>query len=339
MGPELRKVPKVKLSVGIIVTPRFTLSALGNFVDVLRLSSDEGDRSERRNCDWRMVSDTMSPVRSSCGLNVQPDQRLGDPRRFDYIAVVGGLIERSAEVGPAYQGFLREAAQRAVPLIGICTGSFLLYKLGLLDGYRCCVSWFHHNDFLENCGGPEPVSNRMFVVDRDRLTCPGGNSSAYLAAWLVERHVSETAAKKSLRMLNIPDLKGPEEVQPGVPLKMATNEPTTRKALLFMHQNLDAALTIDRVSRHVGLSRRQLERKFIDDLGMTPSKALRQMRLDQAEALLLTTGKSLANIALESGFSDDSHLVRLFRHYRGVTPNTFRSAAISNPTQEIYAGS
>ncbi|MER8427905.1 GlxA family transcriptional regulator [Mesorhizobium sp. M1403] len=325
MGAEPRKVPRVKLSVGIIVTSHFTLSALANFVDVLRLSSDEGDRSERKNCDWRILSDTMNPVRSSCGLNIQPDQRLGDPSRFDYIAVVGGLIDHSSDVSPVYRKFLREAAQLGVPMIGICTGSFLLYKLNLLDGYKCCVSWFHHHHFIEYCGGPAPVSDQMFVVDRDRLTCPGGNSSAYLAAWIVQRHVGETSARKSLRMLNIADLAGPEEAQPGFPLKIETKVPTLRKAMLFMHQNIDAALTVDLVSKYVGLSRRQLERKFTDDLGITPSQALRQIRLDHAELLLLTTHKSLADIALETGFSDDSHLVRLFRHHRGVTPNAFRS--------------
>lgn len=329
MATGLYKANSIKLRVGILVTSRFTLSALGIFVDVLRLSGDEGDRSERKNCDWRILSDTMDPVRSSCGFTIQPDQRLGEPSRFDYIAVVGGLIDRSSDVSPACQSFLREAARVGVPLIGICTGSFVLYRLNLLDGYKCCVSWFHHNDFIENCGGPLPVSDRMFVVDRDRLTCPGGNSSAHLAAWIVQRHIGETPARKSLRMLNIPDLVGPEEAQPGLPLKIETKIPVLRKAMLFMYQNIDSALAIKQVAHHVGISRRQLERKFTGELGITPSKALRQIRLDHAEHLLLTTRKSLTDIAIETGFADDSHLVRLFRLYRGMTPNTYRRAVQS----------
>ncbi|CDX52850.1 Transcriptional regulator [Mesorhizobium plurifarium] len=326
MAVALQKAKSIKLSVGILVTSRFTLSALANFVDVLRLAGDEGDRSERRNCNWRILSDTMNPVRSSCGFAIQPDERLGDPSRFDYIAVVGGLIDGSSEVSATCQNFLRGAAKRGVPLIGICTGSFVLYGLGLLEGYRCCVSWFHHNDFIENCGGPLPVSDRMFVVDRDRLTCPGGNSSAHLAAWIVQRHVGETQARKSLRMLNIPDLAGPEETQPGHPLKIETKVHALRKAMLFMYQNIDAALKIEQVAHYVGLSKRQLERKFIGEMGITPSKMLRRIRLDHAEHLLMTTSKSLTDIAIESGFADDSHFIRLFRLDRKVTPSTYRRA-------------
>ena len=82
-----------RLSIGFILAHRFTLCAFGNFVDVLRLAADEGDRSRPILCDWTVLSDTMNPVVSSCGVPVQPTERLGDPTKFNYIVVVGGLID------------------------------------------------------------------------------------------------------------------------------------------------------------------------------------------------------------------------------------------------------
>ena len=70
----------------------------------------------------------------------------------------------------------------------VCTGTFILHRAELMQGYRACVSWFYHEDFLERFDGLKPVSDRIFVVDRDRLTCSGGVSSAHLAAFIVERH-------------------------------------------------------------------------------------------------------------------------------------------------------
>ena len=58
----------------------------------------------------------------------------------------------------------------SAPAPSPCTGA------GLMQGYRACVSWFHHEDFLERFDGLEPVSDQIFVVDRDRLTCSGGVS-------------------------------------------------------------------------------------------------------------------------------------------------------------------
>jgi transcriptional regulator GlxA family with amidase domain len=161
------------LCIGFILTHRFTLCAFANFVDVLRLAADEGDRSRPIRCSWTVLSASMNPVQSSSALSVQPHERLGDPSRFDYVVVVGGLIDEIERLHPEYVDFLRRAAAAKVPLVGVCTGAFILYRAGLMHGYRCCVSWFHHDDFLEQFEGLQPVSDRTFVVDRDRLTCSG----------------------------------------------------------------------------------------------------------------------------------------------------------------------
>ena len=219
-----------RLRVGFILTRRFTLCAFANFVDVLRLAADEGDGSRPILCGWRVLSTTTDPVVSSSGIAVQPEERLGDPARFDYIVVVGGLMQELEYLDPAHAEFLHRAAEGGVPLVGVCTGAFVLHRAGLLHGYRCCVSWFHHNDFLEQFGGITPVSDQIFVVDRDRLTCSGGTSSAHLAAFLVDRHIGRAAAKKSLAIMMIDEAMAAERPQPGLPLELSTADPLVRKA-------------------------------------------------------------------------------------------------------------
>ena len=221
----------------------------------------------------------MDPVPSSCGVPVQPGERLGDPRRFDYIVVVGGLLEEIPNISPAYTRFLQRAAEADVPLVGLCTGAFALHRAGLMNGYRACVSWFCHADFLEQFDGLEPVSDQIFVVDRDRLTCAGGASSAHLAAYLVEKHVGRAQASKSLRIMIIDDALLAEKAQPGIPLELKTEDPMVKRALLLMQQSIDAPLSIGRVVARLGVSRRKLERHFRDALGMAPLEADRLIRI------------------------------------------------------------
>ena len=228
-----------RLRVGFILTRRFTLCAFANFVDVLRLAADEGDGSRPILCGWRVLSTTTDPVISSSGIAVQPEERLGDPARFDYIVVVGGLMQELEYLDPDHAEFLHRAAQAGVPLVGVCTGAFVLHRAGLLQGYRCCVSWFHHNDFLEQFDGIKPVSDQIFVVDRDRLTCSGGTSSAHLAAFLVDRHIGRAASKKSLAIMMIDEAMAAERPQPGLPLELSTADPLVRKALLTIQQRLE----------------------------------------------------------------------------------------------------
>ncbi|WP_318527553.1 GlxA family transcriptional regulator [Defluviimonas sp. WL0002] len=310
--------------MGILLARRFTLAAMANFIDVLRLAADEGDRSRPILCSWRVVAPRPGPIESSCGLVVEAAETLGDPTRFDYIAVVGGLIGDNQWLSSEAEDWLRRAAAAGVPLIGLCTGAFILARAGLMQGYRCCVSWFHREDFLELFDEMHPVSDQIFVVDRDRLTCSGGASTAHLAAFLVDRHIGRAAARKSLSIMIVDEAMAAERPQPGLPSDLSANDPLVKRALLWMQQFPETPLTAERLARQLGVSRRTLERRFAEDLAVSPAEAGRRMRLAQVRALLARGEKSVTQIAAETGFSDVSHLIRVFRAAEGVTPEAWR---------------
>jgi transcriptional regulator GlxA family with amidase domain len=327
MPPSRRLAGKARLSVGFILARRFTLCAFANFVDVLRLAADEGDRSRQILCEWTVLSDTMSPLASSCGVVIQPHERLGDPDKFDYLVVVGGLMDEIPNLSPENARYLRQAATLGVPLVGVCTGAFILHRVGLMEGYKCCVSWFHHDDFLEQFDGLKPVSDQIFVVDRDRLTCSGGASSAHLAAFLVEKHVGRAQARKSLHIMIIDEAERAETPQPGIPLDLHTDDPVVKKALLLMQQNIDTPCSVVEIARRLGVSRRLIERRFQTSLGMAPTLAYKIMRLEYAEFLLRHTQHTVTEIATSTGFCDSSHFIRAFRERRSMTPVAFRENA------------
>lgn len=316
---------EARLSVGFVLTQRFTLCAFANFVDVLRLAADEGDRSRPIQCRWKVIAPDTKAVTASCGVSVQPQDLFGDPRRFDYIVVVGGLIEEAYQADERIENYLRQAAAAGVPLVGLCTGTFLLHRAGLMDGYRGCVSWFHHRDFLSQFGGLQPVSDQIFVVDRDRLTCSGGTSTAHLAAFLVDRHIGKAQSTKSLNIMMISGAEDGGTPQPGLTLNFRTKDPLVTKALLLMQQSLDTPISVAELARHLQVSKRRLERHFRDALGTSPLSAFIEMRLQLARHMLETTENSIAMIAAESGFCDSSHLSRMFRRHFGRTPQDFRT--------------
>lgn len=315
-----------RLSIGFLLAPRFTLSAFATFVDVLRLAADDGDGSRPIRCRWLVLSSDMAPVQSSCGIRIEPDERLGDPARFDYIVAVGGLIDGGPGLSPEQGAFLKRAAQTRVPLAGLCTAVFSMARIGLMDGYRCCVSWFHHQDFLSEFEKMRPVSDQIFVVDRDRLSCSGGVSAAHLAAFLIDRHLGRAAARKALSILMIDEPMEGDRPQPGLPLELHARDPLVRRALLAMQQNLHAPLPIARIARDLGVGRRKLERHFNADLGIPPADASIRIRLAQARMLLARTDRTVTRIAEETGFCDASHLIRVFRETEGTTPDLWRQS-------------
>ncbi|NNE91167.1 MAG: helix-turn-helix domain-containing protein, partial [Verrucomicrobiales bacterium] len=79
-----------------------------------------------------------------------------------------------------------------------------------------------------------------------------------------------------------------------------------------------------RFPREIGVSRRQLERKFAREIGRSPLAELQRLRLGEARRLLLETRLPLRTIAFRSGVGDANKLVSLFRKETGQTPGQFR---------------
>src|SRR3954466_4758742 len=122
IGSLVTRTTRVKLRVGFVLAPNFTLTALSNFVDVLRLAADEGDRSRPIACAWYVMDASKSPIPSSCGLTVDPTSDLLAPEDLDYVVVVGGLLT-AAHLTDATAAYLKRASAGEVPLIGLCTGT------------------------------------------------------------------------------------------------------------------------------------------------------------------------------------------------------------------------
>ena len=318
------------LRVGFLLLPRFTLTAFAGFVDALRLAADDGDRSRPIQCKWALLGEKGALIQSSCGVNVVTSEDFVDPPSFDYIVVVGGLLHGGQKVSRGVMPYLRRAAAAGVKLVGLCTGSFVLARAGLLDGHLACVSWFHREEFQREFPNCKVVSNQMYVVDRDRLTCAGGTSVVHLAAHIIERAISRADAVKALRIMIEKQPQPPRTLQPEHVLSESGCDSLVKKAMLLLEQNLSSSLQITKVARTLQIGRRQLERRFHRDIGLTPSGYRQQLRLERSSWLLEHTDLQVVEIAFECGFQSSAHFGRVIRSSFKCTPLELRARARGN---------
>lgn len=316
------------LTVGFVLADRFTLSAFSTFVDALRLAADEGDGSRQNRCRWQVMSASGRPIVSSSGVEIMPTSGLLPPESLDYLAVVGGLLPRSG--GPARpidsttEAYLVRAAERGRTLIGVCTGSFVLARLGLLGGHAICVSWYHYRDFVELFPDLPASADRLFVTDGNRITCSGGTGAADLAAYLVDRHLGQALARKSMRILLQDRARPGVGPQPQPPSTAEAQDPRVKRALLLMEQHVGDPLSVEAIAVELSIGARQLERLFRDALGMGPNAAYARLRLERADWLLRMTEHSVTEVALECGFADCAHLSRSYKASFGRPPSAVR---------------
>jgi transcriptional regulator GlxA family with amidase domain len=238
--------------------------------------------------------------------------------------VIGGILHAGPQVDEATMRYLREAGATNMPMIGICTGSFVLCRAGLMKGRRSCVSWYHYQDFLEAFPGHEVIADRLFLADGPRITCAGGAGAAALATYLIEQHLGSAAAQKASQVLLFDRPRAGSDAQPHPPLSETVAEPRVRRALLLMEQNLARPIAVASVAAELGLSARQLERLCRQHVGMGPASLYRQLRMRYANWLIENTDRSVTDIANEAGFADCAHFSRQFKDAYGLSPSTRR---------------
>jgi hypothetical protein len=101
--------------------------------------------------------------------------------------------------------------------------------------------------------------------------------------------------------------------------KLNDVKPVDWRVINFLH--LCPTVHYGRQLKHYGISERQFERKFLQTIGLTPSFYKRVLRFEHALYRIQHNHyRSLAELAYELGYSDQSHFNREFKQLSGLTP-------------------
>jgi AraC-like DNA-binding protein len=98
----------------------------------------------------------------------------------------------------------------------------------------------------------------------------------------------------------------------------------SRRLATYVDANLSAKIVIKDIAASLDLSVGHFCRVFKRTFGMPARIWIRHRRIELAQALMLTTGASLSEIALSCGMSDQSHFTRSFRSIVGEAPSSWR---------------
>jgi AraC-like DNA-binding protein len=90
---------------------------------------------------------------------------------------------------------------------------------------------------------------------------------------------------------------------------------------------------VERLMDETGWSRRHLTERFRAQLGISPKAYARVLRFQHAHALLMEPrrGRTLADVAMDAGYYDQSHLTRDFAALAGMTPGSYAANAEAGP--------
>ncbi|MDD5688262.1 MAG: helix-turn-helix domain-containing protein [Elusimicrobia bacterium] len=102
------------------------------------------------------------------------------------------------------------------------------------------------------------------------------------------------------------------------------NHPIIGKVKSFMIDNLSKPLTLENLASCVNMSKYHFLRKYRNITGRTPMEDLRNIRLETAKNILLTTSLPLKAVSSKVGFSNATIFSKLFKKYFRLSPGHFR---------------
>ncbi len=278
---------------------------------------------------WFLITEDGEAVAASDGIRVLPDGSMDAALPLDVLIVVGGI-----DVDQSYSRrqieWLRFVDQRGVQLGGICTGALVLAHAQLLDGRECSVHW-ESMVLLQESHPKVQCNSRLFTVQGNRITCTGGTAPLDMMLNIIGKAHGKALAHSISEMFildRIRDQTDNQRIQPRYSLSVAP--PKLVEATTLMEANLEEPLALLELTDLVGLSLRQMERLFKNNLDCSPSRYYLLLRLYRARRLLKQTSLPIVEISASCGFVSRPHFSKCYSNHMGLSPRQERAQITAN---------
>ena len=314
------KHPDGAFRVGFVLLDDFPLMSYASAMEPLRACNLLAGHTLY---DIRHVPVEGARSTSSSGAVIGANAFLGEQVDFDLVLVVaGGALTQVAHM--RLSSWLRLLASRGVMIGGVSGGPLVLAHAGIMEGRRMTVHWEHVQQ-LSTLSSSIVVERRLFIRDRDRLTCAGGTAALDMMHSLIAEHHGPGFARKISDWFVHTDIRPGDNAQrAGVAQRYNVTDKSLLVSIEAMENHLGDPLTLTQLATLAGLSARQLNRVFQQRLSLSTIQFYRVMRLKKSSDLLRTTSLSLDEVAAATGFAHGAHLSRLFSDHFGITPRRYR---------------
>ncbi|GHF07217.1 AraC family transcriptional regulator [Aliiroseovarius zhejiangensis] len=304
--------------VDIVVADGFVLTEFTAIVELLRTANRVTAKEAFR---WRWLSKRGGVVGCRAGITIDTHP-FDNKHTAQYVFVLGNSDPDAPDLSmrktiKAYQWagarviLLSEAASRYISE----TGEQLMSH----------TTHWENRALLNERGTPGMGSNALAADDGQITTSAGMGATYDLVLGILGDHLSAAAVATVTDIFLHETIRTSSTLQPfgGKELSRSGNR-TLDQCIELMQANLEEPLRISELAGYLNISERSLERQFRKHFGTSPNAYYRELRLNQANTLLLKTSMSVRDVGLACGFSNG--FSTLFGRHFGVTPTALRRA-------------
>lgn len=305
-----------------VLTQRFNMMTLTALLEPLRIANY---LSPKPIYSHQFCSVDERVVVASNGMSQTCEPLPEPPQRNSTIFVLaswGGESYSNAKL----MSWLRLQGRNGFQICGVELGTFILANAGLIGDQTATTHWSYLKGFQEKFPRAKAVE-QLFTENGQIMTCAGGTAGFDLALHFIRKYRGETLAGEIADQIMhhpIRPAETPQRITHGRGIE--TLPSNIRGAVAIIENNIEDPLRVADIASKLGISQRQLERRFKTHFNCSVARFGQLMRLQNARVLLVSTKLGISEISTASGFNSQSHFNQAFKKCFGRKPSHYRTA-------------
>lgn len=191
------------LQVGILVFPEVEVLDFAGPFEVFSVASRVAQRDPACHAPpfkVSLVGATGGTVTTRHGMVIHPHHGFADQIPLDILIVPGGVVNQPLEHRETLE-WVGQTAAGAALTASVCTGAFVLARIGMLDGLRVTTHWEDIPDLRSQFPQLDVVENVSYVDQGHIVTSAGISAGIDMSLHLVERVLGPALARATARQM------------------------------------------------------------------------------------------------------------------------------------------
>lgn len=210
-------------------------------------------------------------------------------------------------------------------IASMCSGAFLLAATGLLDGKHCSTHWNMSASFKRLFPNVHLQTDKLITAENGIYTNGGGYSFLNLILFLVEKYFNREIAIYCSKIFQIDIERSSQSPFHIFQTQKNHGDELICQAQTYIEENLGEKISFEELASKLATSRRNFDRRFIKATGNTPVEYLQRVKVEAAKSTLEKGRKSIFEVMMEVGYSDDKSFREVFKKITGLSPLDYRA--------------
>lgn len=265
-------------------------------------------------------------------FRIHPDVQIEDVTQTDLI-IIPAIHGEKADVIEKNKAFLPWIVQQyngGASIATLCIGVFLLAATGLLKGKRCATHWVEADNFRRMFPDVNLVPDKIITDEQGIYTSGGAYSWLNLILYIIEKLAGRDMTITCSKLFEIQIERASQSVFMIFSPQKRHEDEAVKKVQELIEANYTEKLSVDELAKVVGVSRRNLERRFRKVTFNSIVEYLQRVRIEAAKQTLERERENVNEAMYKAGYNDSKAFRTTFKKLTGLSPLEYRNKYVRN---------